>query len=227
MYEDEDVMDPTAAASELSRLSQQYGALGQQEAAARQAYERTRAERLRAAEERIRAARFGMPSSSEQLFALSSAFLSPKRYRGFAGTLNNIVPTLGSLATAKRESESAREQAMLKLRDQYAPSGDEELQRIQDERKNLLDLMKIYGPMAKPQKPNTGFNPLSGRLTDMATGEVITPVSELIARIPPEAINTLRTYVANPAAAPESKKQAMANFERQFGVPGNAVLGGK
>lgn len=174
--ETEALMDPAAASGMLAQLSQQYGALGAKEASALQQIERTRAERLREAEEKIRAARYGMPSSSEQLFALSSALLSPMQYRGLAGTLSNVVPVLGGISQARRGAEDEREQALMKLRAGYTDATSEsEAARIKAERASLLDLMKVYGPLAKPKGRKTGFNPLTGRLTDMDTGVPVVP----------------------------------------------------
>jgi hypothetical protein len=126
--EDEDSMtdfDPGEAAGMLKQLTQQYTGLQSKSAAARTALQQSRAERLRQAEETIRAARFGAPSRAEQMFALSRAFLSPKRYRGIAGTLGNIVPVLGDAATAQRTAEERRSEALAKLQQGYADSSAE------------------------------------------------------------------------------------------------------
>ena len=226
--DDEDVMDPQAASVMLAKLSGQYGALGTQEAAAMQQVARSRAERLREAEEKIRAARFGMPSSSEQLFALSSALLSPMQQRGLAGTLSNVVPVLGGISKARRGAEDEREQALMKLRAGYADDTEtSDLARIKAERAGMLDLMKVYGPLAKPRKANNAFNPQTGRLTDTDTGEIVETPNERLQRVPPQAVATLKTYLANPAATPVSKQAAMRNFETQFGVPARLALENK
>jgi hypothetical protein len=228
--EDEDfgVMDPTVAGGMLSQLSKQYATLGEREAAALQQVEQSRAARLRAAEERIRAMRFGAPSSSEQLFALSSSMLAPMPYKGLAGTLSNLVPTLGKISSAKRNADESREEALLKLREGYDETGSESaLARTTAERKGILDLMRVYGPLAKPKGRKTGFNPIDGRLQDMDTGEEIETPQQILARVPPQAIKTLQTYLANPAADEQSKVQAKKNFEARFGVPARAALGGK
>ena len=226
--EDEDVMDPQAASGMLAKLSGQYGALGEREAAAMQQVARSRAERLREAEEKIRAGRYGMPSSSEQLFALSAAMLSPKPFRGLAGTMSNILPVLGDISQARRTSDEGREMALAKLRAGYADDTEtSDLARIKAERAGMLDLMKVYGPLAKPRKANNAFNPQTGRLTDTDTGEIVETPNERLQRVPPQAVATLKTYLANPAATPVSKQAAMRNFETQFGVPARLALENK
>ncbi len=209
--EDEEVyeggdMDPSAAGGMLAQLSQQYGALGERQAAMQQQVERSRAERLRMAEEKIRAARFGMPSSSEQLFALSAAMLAPKPYRGFAGTLSNLVPVLGDISTARRTSDEQREQALMKLRSGYEDSTlESEQARMKAEREGLVDLMKVYGPLAKPKGRKTGFNPVTGRLTDMDTGIPVVPP-------PPQVGEEREGYVylgGDPASQTSWRKKVM------------------
>ncbi len=167
-------VDPALAGQMLSQLTQRYTGLDTREAQARQLVERTRADRLREAEEKIRAARFGMPSRSEQLFALSASLLAPKPYQGLAGTLANVIPTLSGISSARRDAEEQRQLALMKMREQYA-GGDQDLARIKAERESLVDLMKIYGPLAKPKDRRTGFNPVSGRLQYMDTGESVAP----------------------------------------------------
>lgn len=175
-YEDDDQMDAQTAAAELRRLQQQYQQISAQEQQARQQAEQSRAARFKQAEEAIRQSRFGAPSRAEQLFAISQALLSPRSQPGFAGTLANVMPTFGQLAGAKNSAEQEREAMLQKLQQSYAlQQEDTMLGGLGDQRKELLDMMRVYGPLAKPRAARTGFNPITGRLTNMDTAEPITP----------------------------------------------------
>ena len=214
-------LDPAAAQSMLCKLTARYGALDAREAAVREQVERSRAERLRAAQEQIRSMRFGDPTRAEQLFALSSAFLSPKPYRGFAGTLANIVPTLGAMSSARSDAEAKRAEMLAKLEQDYAQRMEtQDIDRVQSERENLIDLMKVYGPLAKPKTRPTDFNPVTGRLQYKDTGEEVVPPP------PAGALQVLRDYVNKPATTPQNRQIASDNFERRFNTSAAQVLQG-
>lgn len=173
-----EVFSPAAAAEQMRALYSQYEKGQSGLAAARQQAMQSMAERFQKAEADLRAQRFGMPSSSEQLFGISQALLSPQRFAGFAGTLDNLVPALGAISAARREGMSAKEEALAKMRAEQAALRERYLLDGQaDEQKRLIDLMRVYGPLAKQPsaKTRTGFNPLTGVLTDMETGMPVTP----------------------------------------------------
>ena len=79
------------------------------------------------------------PSLSEQLFAMSQAFLSPTSMPGFKGTLANITPVFGQIAKAQRTAEEQRADALMKLQQQYQTG---ELNAEGDVLKNRLALIK-------------------------------------------------------------------------------------
>jgi hypothetical protein len=173
--------DPQAA---LASLSQRYtGLLGQQQAARQQA-EVARAERFKAAEEAIKQQRFGAPTTSQQLAALSQALLAPRRMRGFAGTLANVMPAITEPAELRAAAETKREEALRQLREQYATAGEAAmLAGLEGERKAIEPLLRTYGALAKPSKQRTGFNPITGELTDLDTGLPVTPPPPKIGEI--------------------------------------------
>lgn len=70
-------------------------------------------------EKEILARRYGAPSTSEQLFALGAALLAPRRYKGFAGTLDKITPVLGQMDKLQSSAEAQRAEALAKLRREY------------------------------------------------------------------------------------------------------------
>jgi hypothetical protein len=221
MEDEEDYsLDPSGAQGMLGQLTKQYTGLGEKSAAARAEYEQSRAERLRMAEEAIRAARYGEPSRAETLFALSQAFASPRPYRGLAGTLSNITPVLGDVAQARRSAEDQRTQALAKLQTGYADeAATGKIDALEAERKGLADLMRVYGPLAKPQKRRTGHNPVTGRLEDLDTGaQIVAP--------PSGAVEALVAYMADPNNTPEEKRITAKNFERKFNVPASEYMQG-
>lgn len=59
------------------------------------------------------------PSVSQQLFALSKALLSPKKYSGFAGTMANVSSALSDVAKAQQEAKQKRALAEAQLFQTY------------------------------------------------------------------------------------------------------------
>lgn len=171
-----DASDPQAA---LASLSQRYTDLLSEQKAAREKDEAARAARFKAAEEAIKQQRFGAPTTSEKLYALSAALLSPRRMPGIAGTLNNLVPTLSKMSQLQSGAESQREAALRQLREQYETADEEfRLAGLEGERKAIEPLIRTYGALAKP-KPlqNVGMEVINGKLVVVRanpdTGELI------------------------------------------------------
>lgn len=224
MDEEDDfaALDPRGAQDMLGQLTKQYMGLGERETQLRQQAEQSRAQRFRQAQEKIRAARLG-PSVAEQMFGLSAAFLAPKPYRGVAGTMANLVPTLGAMAGARGDAESKRAEMLAKLEADYAAGRETlDLEAVERERKGLADLMRVYGPLSKTPRARTQISPVDGRVYDLDTGEEVVPLSS----VPQGAIDQLRAYVQNPANSPENRKIAMQNFERKFRVSAQKALEG-
>lgn len=223
--EDEETgtFDPAGAQAMLGTLTQRYTGLDAKEAETRQRVEQSRAQRLQQAREQIRAMRFGEPTSAEQLFALSAAFLSPKPYRGIAGTLANVIPTLGAASSARSRAEDKRAEMLAKLEQDYAEGTEtQDLDRVGAERESLIDLMKVYGPLAKPKARRTAIDQTRGVVLDLDTGEEVMPASS----VPQGAIDQLLTYVQNPTVTPANRQTAIKNFERRFRVPAAQFLSG-
>jgi hypothetical protein len=118
-------------------------------------------------------ARRAGPSTAEQLFQLSAALAAPTTVRGFSGVLNNVMPVLQQQAQARREGATSREDALTALqlqqmKSQQGLTGQEVAYRTA--------LARLAGVN---QKPRTGFNPVTGTLTDMNTGSPISNSSGL------------------------------------------------
>lgn len=110
------------------------------------------------------------PSRAEQLFALSAALAQPRRYKGFGATLENVMPTLGHFAGLRRQAEQQRAAELEALQQQYMQSG---FAGRREELEGQRDLIKLAADLNKPEKRRTGFNPITGELTDMDTAEAI------------------------------------------------------
>lgn len=141
------------------------------------------------------------PSTSQQLFALSKALLSPKPYRGFAGTMANISGALGDISTARDEAQRKRAQAELELQKAYnAKTADSDYEALKLRYQLASDEAEAMAKANKP--PRTGFNPITGKLTDMDTGLPVTP--------PPPRLGEVRDgymYIGgNPASQKSWKK---------------------
>ena len=104
--------DEEAAAEEEGALPSTGGGLGL--LGYRAAQQRTRKEAFDEGMKYIAQAYAG-PSVSQQLFALSKALLSPKPYRGFAGTMANVSTALSDVATSQQEAKQKRALAEAQL----------------------------------------------------------------------------------------------------------------
>lgn len=134
------------------------------------------------------------PSLSQQLFALSKALLSPKPYRGFAGTLANVSTALSDIAKTQQEAKQKRALAEMELKSSFAKqSGDD----YYDALKLRYQIGKAEQDAAKPQKQRTGFNPVTGQLIDMDTGLPVSP--------PPPTVGEVRKGYRYLGGDPASK----------------------
>lgn len=129
--------------------------------------------------EEIKRRRYGAPTTSEQLAALSQALLSPRRQRGIAGTFANLAPVFGQMASLQTSAEEKRAEAEQRLRQQYASDTDAAmLSALEAEGAALEPLIRTYGALAKP-KPlqNVGMEVINGKLVVVRahpdTGELI------------------------------------------------------
>jgi hypothetical protein len=216
------------ASATLAKLSQQYAGMGSQLAAERKATAEARAARFKAAEEAIRQQRFGAPSQSQQLFALSQALLSPRPYTGIAGTLANVVPALGKMSALQTDADGQRAAALQQLRQQYEDGTETaRMTGLEGERVALGKLLTTYAPLSKLRPRRTALSPTSDRVIDLDTGEEIVPPSDRMAQIPPQAIEALRAHMADPSVPSAIKIQSRRSFETTFGVPVANVLGGQ
>jgi hypothetical protein len=216
---------PAAAAEQLQRLQAQYMQGQSGMAAGRQQSMQSMRDRFEQARNEIRSQRFGAPDLSERLFGISQALLSPRRMPGFAGTLDNLMPTLGRMATAQREGRDARAEAIAKSKAEEAALLERYgIDAMEADQKRAIDLMKVYGPLAKGQNPQTTYDPFTGSVIDKNAGTA-TPVRQVAPPPPPEAVNAglqrLAAQMKNSAVPEEVKRQSVLNFGRTFQM--NAV----
>lgn len=111
------------------------------------------------------------PSRQERLLSLSAALLSPTSMPGFKGALGNVAPVLAQMATLKQQSQKGWQKQLFDLQRQYLGNG------IEDRRagvKSRMDLLEMAQKMNKPERNRTGFNPITGELVDMDTGDLVT-----------------------------------------------------
>jgi hypothetical protein len=163
-------------ARQFSNIQQQRTAREKVSASKRAAFE--------AGLEEIKQRRYGAPTTSQQLAALSQALLAPRRMRGFAGTLANVMPAITEPAALRAAAEEKRAEAEQRLRQQYASDTDTAmLAGLEAEGAALEPLIRTYGSLAKPSKQRTGFNPITGKLTDLDTGLPVAPPPPKIGEI--------------------------------------------
>lgn len=149
------------------------------EVAQRQLAKRREAQYM--AQQRMAEQQFAGPSRTEQLLALSNAFFQPPQYRGFAGTMANVLPALQQITQARRTAEQQRAEALMRLQQQYQTSQAEDRAATLA---NRLAIYKAQAPLVKPARTRTGFNPVTGQLTDLDTGLPIKP--------PPPSVGEIR-----------------------------------
>ena len=145
------------------------------------------------------------PSTSEQLFELSAALARPTTVRGFSGVLNNVMPVLQQQAKATREGAEGRTEALnaLQMAQRKAALG-----LADTEVDTELQLAELAAKANKVPRRRTGFNPLTGRLEDMDTGEAIAPSAA--APPPPPAVGEVRDgyqYLGGDPANPSSYRK--------------------
>lgn len=189
------------------------------ERAAREKSATALADRYKAAEEAIKQQRFGAPTTSQQLAALSQALLAPRRMRGFAGTLANVMPAITGPADLQAAAETKREAALRQLREQYATAADASAVGTAAAKREALG--KVL-PLMKPGSRRTALSASSDRVIDLDTGEEVVPLSS----VPQAAIDQLKSYVQNPGTSDANRTIAMQNFERRFRVPAAQFLSG-
>jgi len=59
------------------------------------------------------------PSTSSQLFALSRALLAPRKFKGFAGTMQNVSQALGQIGEQRESAAQRRAEALARLQESY------------------------------------------------------------------------------------------------------------
>jgi hypothetical protein len=145
---------------------------------------------LNAARADLRNKRVG-PSDAEKWFAIASALGQPTRTGSFGETVGNLGTLLSKYAGEKRTAEAER---ALKERELEMKAGMGQLQLLQGDTQSARELLRTALAQEGKQR-RTGFNPVTGVLEYMDTGE---PVRGAAAAPPADAINYLR---ANPNLA--------------------------
>lgn len=149
-----------------SGLMSRYLGSMESERVAREKAAASQAERFKAARADIEQRRYGAPTTSEQLYALSAALLAPRRMPGIAGSLDRIVPALSQMSQLQSRADAQRAEALAKLEQETAMAREQSLlSGAEGERKAIGDLLRFYGPLAKP-KPlqNVGMEVVDGKL---------------------------------------------------------------
>lgn len=145
---------------------------------------------INAARADLRKKRVG-PSDAEKWFAIAAALGQPTRTGSFGETVGNLGTLLSKYSGAKRTAEEER---ALKERELEMKAGMGQLQLLQGDTQSARELLRAALAQEGKQR-RTGFNPVTGVLEYMDTGE---PVRGAAAAPPSDAINYLR---ANPTLA--------------------------
>jgi hypothetical protein len=111
------------------------------------------------------------PSRSQQLFALSQAFLQPINTGGggFAQVLGNVTGALGATSAQMREAQQKRAMAAAQLQDTYAMQG---VEGDEERAKRQFEILKLL----REQRPiRSAISPQTDRVINLDTGEEIVP----------------------------------------------------
>jgi hypothetical protein len=135
--------------------------------------ESARAAQYEAMRKALNERRFG-PSRAEQLFALSAAIGKPMIRPSFGGVMSNVTSTLADIEKANREAQTSRAEALAALEQSLLNQTDAAKQaEFKAQREAWAAQGPVLAQLAKPKSRRTGFNPLTGALVDMDTGQPV------------------------------------------------------
>jgi hypothetical protein len=137
---------------------------------------------LNAAKERLRTQRVG-PSDAEKWFAIAAALGQPTRTGSLGETMGNLGTLLSKYSGAKREAE-AEQQSLIEKYGMQA--GTEQLRLAQSGAAGAGQMLRAALVQAGKQR-KTGFNPVSGVLEYMDTGEPVKGAVNLPVYTPEQA----------------------------------------
>lgn len=104
------------------------------------------------------------PSVSQQLFALSKALLSPKPYRGFAGTMANVSSALSDVAKTREEASRKRALAEMELKSSFDKNNEDDYYEALKLRYQIGKAERdAAAAAAKARAPSYEISPLTGR----------------------------------------------------------------
>jgi hypothetical protein len=184
-------------------------------------------------EKEILARRYGAPTTSEQLFALSAALLAPRRYTGFAGTLDKIAPVLGQMDKLQSSAEAQRNEARDRLRREYLTGvADADVAAAQARVEARGKLLSPLVSATKPRVPRIVGTAIIDGVPHQGEQDPVTGVVRW-APINPEAqgavlpqltapqrnsLAKLQTYISNPNVPEDLRQAALRNFQTKFKV---------
>lgn len=156
--------------------------------------------------------RYGGPSTSQTLFALSRALLAPRPYRGFAGTMYNVNEALGGISDQARTAEQKRADALAQLRASYEGGVDEAKLGSMEARRKLLEAqLEQETELAKAGRPTVQLSQ-TGELVEVPK-QVYKPVTPTdYDRIP---VGAYYMVPSGPSAGKVVRKNAPTNGKAQ------------
>ncbi len=156
------IAEPAGALGGNDQMGALYGDLMSAQERART----SRMQLLQQATEALQNRRMG-PSTSEKLYAISAALLSPTRTRGFSGMMGNLLPVMRQISTADREGEQQKSDALLQLRQKYTEAG------IDDEQEGIKTRIAALKAQNVGARPRVSWSESLGRAINLDTPEVI------------------------------------------------------
>lgn len=131
------------------------------------------------------------PSVSQQLFALSKALLSPKPYRGFAGTMANVSSALSDVAKTREEASRKRALAEMELKSSFDKGSEDDYYEALRLRYQLVkEANDERAAAAKAGMPKYQWDSGSGRwVVQPGSGGLppMNPKGQYVVRTPEEA----------------------------------------
>lgn len=102
---------------------------------------------------------YGGPSQGNTLLALSQAFLAPRRYKGFAGTMYNVTQALNQIGQQRQGAEQKRAEALARLQESYQTGQFDDRETALNARLKLLQMQReADAAAAKAREPKLEYD---------------------------------------------------------------------
>lgn len=183
--DEEDYTDDAGALAAATKDADQWSAMLSQRQEGLQKAISDRAQVYDQYADELRQRRVG-PDKGDLMLALSQALAQPTRYKGFGAMMENITPAFTQHFAAQKTAEDARRDLLTKYGLQRADA-DVETASALAKLQAQYDVARMKA-RAAANKPRPGFNPITGELIDMNTGQPVGANAPVVVNTKEEAL---------------------------------------